>query len=317
MTLDRRTMLKTLAAGASAVLASPSAAGASSDPVEAPEDAVGLLFDPTLCIGCQACVHACREVNGVPYDEDDELHYNNTDLSANCRNIIKLYRDDSGEESEVRETYMKMQCMHCIDPACASACMLGSFQKRIGGAITWDPSKCVGCRYCQIACPFGVPQFDWDSATPTLVKCELCSHRLEDGLEPGCTDVCPREAVIFGRRDDLLAEAHRRIEAEPEKYQDHVYGEFEAGGTQCLYLAPHDISFQDMGLPDLENRGVPRLPETLQHTIYKGFAAPTLLYAVLGVTIWKNRKENEKADEARQAKSGTTSYAERNDGGAP
>lgn len=297
MTVDRRTLLKTLAAGASAVLAAPAGLGAraSDDRPEAPEDAVGLLFDPTLCIGCQACVHACRAANGVPYDDDDELHYTNVDLSANTRNIIKYFRDDGVDTEAPRQTFMKMQCMHCIDPACASACMLGSFQKRIGGAVTWDPSKCVGCRYCQIACPFGVPKFAWDDPTPNMVKCELCSHRLEVGGEPACTDVCPREAVIFGRRDELLAEAHRRIDAEPERYRDHVYGEHEAGGTQCLYLAPHDITFREMGLPDLGDEGIPRLPEAIQHTIYRGFAAPTILYGVLGATIWKNRRENEKA----------------------
>lgn len=296
MTLDRRTLLKTLAVSASAVVATPSAAGASDRP-EAPEDALGLLYDPTLCIGCQACVSACRHANDVPYDEDDELHYTNYDLSANARNVIKLFREEGEGGEPRRSAFMKVQCMHCIDPACASACMLGSFQKRLGGAVTWNPSKCVGCRYCQVACPFGIPKFEWGSATPTLVKCELCDHLLANGGEPACTEACPRDAVIFGRRDDLLAEAHRRIEAEPDRYQDHVYGETEAGGTQCLYLAPADVSFQELGLPDLGDEGIPRLPETLQHTIYKGFAAPTVLYGILGVTIWKNRRQQQKRGE--------------------
>ena len=295
MTVKRRDVLKTLAAGASMVMGAPGRAGAQEhdDIPQAPEGALGLLYDPTLCIGCQACVHACREANDVPYDDDDELHYTNYDLSANSRNVIKLFVDEGGGGEPERRAFMKAQCMHCIDPACASACMLGSFQKRIGGAVTWNPDKCVGCRYCQVACPFGIPKFEWGSATPELVKCELCSHLLEDGGVPACTRVCPREAVIFGTREELLAEAHRRIEAEPDRYQDHVYGEHEAGGTQCLYLAPPDISFQELGLPDLPDVGHPRLPERLQHTIYKGFAAPTILYAALGVAIWRNRREQE------------------------
>ena len=322
MTIDRRSFFGVLAATGSAAAALPGEAAARERP-EAPEDAVGLLYDATLCIGCQACVSACRRANDVPYDADDELHYTNVDLSNHARNVIKLFRDDGANGAPERRAFMKVQCMHCIDPGCASACMLGSFQKRIGGAVTWDPTKCVGCRYCQVACPFGIPKFAWDSATPELVKCELCSHLLEEGGEPACTEVCPREAVIFGRRDELLEEAHRRIAAEPERYQDRVYGETEAGGTQCLYLAPADVSFAELGLPDLPEQGIPHLPETLQHTIYKGFAAPTILYGLLGVTIWRNRREQAKRGEIEPDEPGPVGAADdpagRSDGpgGAP
>ncbi len=118
--------------------------------------------------------------------------------------------------------------MHCVDPACAAACMLHAFHKNeVTGVVEWDPFYCVGCRYCQMACPFNVPKFEFDKAVPDLVKCELCRHRVEgaaltekDGFSrypkghgPACCEVCPREAVIYGKRDGAAARGqapHRR-----------------------------------------------------------------------------------------------------------
>lgn len=290
MKLDRRSALKMFAATGAATLGGARPAEAR-ERRTAPEDALGLLYDSTLCVGCQACTNACRRANGVAYGPDDTLHYTNDRLSAHCKSIIKKYEGPGGDVA-----FMKMQCMHCIDPACASACMLGSFQKRIGGAVTWNPEKCVGCRYCQVACPFGVPQFEWESATPHLVKCELCAHLVKEGGMPACADVCPREAVIYGRYEDLLAEAHRRLEEEPDRYEPKVYGEFEGGGTQVLYLSARGVPFTELGLPDLGPESVPSIPEAVTHTLYQGFVAPVALYGVLGLTVWRNRRELMKDD---------------------
>jgi Fe-S-cluster-containing dehydrogenase component len=288
MGMDRRAALKTMAAAGGAVLALPGTAEARRTRT-APADAVGLLFDATLCIGCKTCVVACYEANfdGRP---PGDLYYDPVDLSATAQNVIKEY-DDGASHS-----YMKMQCMHCVDPGCVSACMLGSLQKREYGIVTWDPDRCVGCRYCQVACPFNVPKFEWDSATPEIVKCELCSHRLAEGRTPACAEVCPRSAVVFGSRESLLAEAHARIEAEPDRYEPKVYGETDGGGTQVLYLSAAGIPFTALGLPELGERSVAHLPETLQHTIYKGFAAPVVVYGVLGAIVWRHRRAGHEAE---------------------
>ena len=296
--LDRRSVLKgAFAAGAASVAGAPGARA--SETPTAPEDAVGLLYDATKCIGCKTCVVACKEANGLEPDTRlDPLHDAPLSLNDRTKTVIKLFKADDG-----RTSYFKAHCMHCIDPGCVNACMLGAFKKREFGIITWDPDRCIGCRYCQIACPFGVPAFEWDDATPRIVKCEMCNHRLAEGKEPGCTEVCPTNAVIFGRRDELLAEAKRRIAESPGRYQDHVYGETEGGGTQCLYLAPSNVEYPELGLPDLDETPTAERARTVQHTVYKGFIAPAALYGLLGLVIWRNRRK-EAVDEESAAAGG-------------
>jgi len=289
MSADRRSFLKSLLGAGAAVATAASPVGAD-ERREAPADAVGLLYDTTKCIGCKTCVVACKEANDLPPDNrEDPLHDAPTALNDRTKNIIKLYTDDEG-----RISYFKQQCMHCIDPACVGACMIGALQKREYGIVTWESNRCIGCRYCQVACPFNIPKFEWASRTPRIIKCELCNHRLAEGKEPACTEVCPREAVIYGTREELLAEAKRRIEAEPGRYVNRVYGETEGGGTQCLYLS--HVPFEKLGLPELDDVPVPSLNRQVQHGIYQGFIAPVALYAVLGGVMLRNRRQGKSTE---------------------
>jgi Fe-S-cluster-containing dehydrogenase component len=281
MSIDRRSLLKGLAVAGAGAAVGAAPAQAEGERTGPPEGAVGLLYDATRCIGCRACVTACKEANGLPAAVTPE------DLSGYTKNIIKQYVGD-GERS-----YIKGQCMHCLEPSCATACMLGALAKREHGIVTWDPSKCIGCRYCQVACPFNIPKFQWDTPVPKIVKCELCNHiiskdgELVEGAEPACCEICPKEAVIFGRYEDLLADAHQRLEANPDL---KIYGETDGGGTQVLVLA--DVDFDKLGLPDLGDEPAPKLAQTVQHGIYKGAIAPVALYAVLGAVIWRNRRSS-------------------------
>ena len=255
----------------------------------APADAVGLLYDTTKCIGCKACVAACREANGLEPDSaaSGGLYHAPVDLSEKAKTVIKVVND--GEH----QSFMKAQCMHCVDPACASACMLGAFKKREYGIVSYDVNYCIGCRYCEVACPYGVPKFEWSKAAPRMVKCELCNHRLAQGKQPACSEVCPRQAVIFGKRADLLLEAKRRLAASPGVYVPKVYGETDGGGTQCLYIS--HVPFEKLGLPALTEESTPTLQRTIQHAVYKGFAAPIALYGVLGAVMLRNRRKGDSA----------------------
>jgi formate dehydrogenase beta subunit len=287
MDTDRRSLLKSLATAATMTVVSTPAIAR--ERRKAPADAVALLYDGTKCIGCKACVVKCKETGGLPADVDGYgggLYDAPEDLNESTRNIIKLVKDD-GETA-----YVKRQCMHCVDPACVNACMMGALGKRQYGAVTWENNKCIGCRYCQVACPFGVPKFQWSKTSPRIVKCDLCVDRIAEGKQPACSEVCPRGAVIFGKRDALLQEAHRRIDEDPDLYVPKVYGETELGGTQVLYLS--HVEFEKLGFRFSDDKPVPELQRSVQHGIYKGFVAPLALYGLLGAVMFRNRRSEDK-----------------------
>jgi len=306
--ISRRTLLKG-AAAAGAITVAPARAEAR-EKVEPGPKAVGMLFDSTLCIGCRACQSACKVSNELPPNRVEGptggVYDAPADLNSETKNIIKLYSSGDGE----RYAFVKRQCMHCVDPACVSACMLGALHKEGEGTrsiegehpgtgiVLWDKWTCLGCRYCQIACPFNVPKFEWFEAFPLIVKCELCRHRAdakEEGLlalaNPACCEACPREAVIYGYRSELLADAKRRIAAAPERYNPHVYGETEGGGTQVLYLTAADVSFQELGLPDLPERSAAHFSTSVSHAPYFHGVTPFVLYGAMAWVIRRNKRK--------------------------
>jgi len=189
-----------------------------------------ILTDLTKCIGCEACVWACKEVNDLPRDDGARALSDTTWTAVERHGEINVRR----------------QCMHCLDPACASVCPVKALHKTPEGPVVYDASRCIGCRYCMLGCPFGVPKYEWGSTLPKVRKCILCAEkRLAEGRQPACTEACPTGATIFGDRDELLREARRRIEAEPDRYVPRIYGEREAGGTSVLYLS--SVPFEELG----------------------------------------------------------------------
>jgi Fe-S-cluster-containing dehydrogenase component len=295
MAMTRREALRKLTTGTVSVVATGavtgvtlSAAAHSEEKIAAPTEALGLLYDATRCVGCQSCVAACAQANNLPPDTRlNGLHQIAYDLNSTTKNIIKLYRPADGKSY----SYVKQQCMHCVDPACVAGCMFKGLKKDVKtGVVTWDAKLCVGCRYCEIACPYHIPKFQWEGFNPRIVKCELCKERLANGQQPACSAVCPVHAVVFGKRSELLAEAKRRIKENPGKYyQDRVYGEREAGGTQCLYLS--HVPFANLGLPDLPDESVPQKYLKWQKRVYSYLAVPAVLYASVVGVIRNNWKD--------------------------
>jgi formate dehydrogenase iron-sulfur subunit len=201
-------------------------------------DSFGVLHDTTRCIGCRKCEEACNKVNELPAPDQpfddlsvlDDIRRTRSDAYT----VVNRFR----EKESLLPSFVKNQCNHCLEPACASACFVRALRKAKTGAVIYDESLCVGCRYCMVACPFNIPTYEYDEPmTPSVTKCTMCHPRIEKGLLPGCVEICPKEALTFGPREKLVKIARRRIEKYPHTYIDHVYGEQEMGGTNWITIS--------------------------------------------------------------------------------
>ena len=199
-----------------------------------------ILTDTTLCTGCEKCVEACRIENKLGKDVPRRWKRRIDDLSSTRYTTI-VRRRDKQKPGGIR--FVRQQCRHCVGPACVSACLVGALQKTPEGPVIYDSDKCMGCRYCMIACPYEIPRYEWEKAVPEVRKCNMCYERIKDGKEPACVEACREEATIFGGRDELLKEAHRRIQDDPDKYIDKVFGETEIGGTSVIYVSDIPLDF--------------------------------------------------------------------------
>ncbi|UCH61203.1 MAG: hydrogenase 2 operon protein HybA [Anaerolineales bacterium] len=253
--LSRRDFLKVAGLGlGSAMLATEAAQAA--PPAEDANDHVGMLYDTTLCVGCHACSAACRDWNGTEVDLDPSGLYDApTELTDDTWTLILLHQGENGN------SFVKRQCMHCVDPGCVSGCPVHALQKTAAGPVTYDPRRCIGCRYCMYACPFDIPRFEWEEVLPEITKCTLCADRVAAGDGPACAERCPTGALIWGRRGDLLEAAEKRLVDHPNRYVNKVYGKDDAGGTSVLYLS--HVPFEDLGLPDLGTEPITRLSERI------------------------------------------------------
>ncbi len=296
MELSRRGFFKVMGASGAALAATPGKAKATWKS-KAPPDAYGCLVDLGRCIGCRKCELACNKVNGLPEPEkpfDDVTVFNQRRRPDDKAFTVvnRYYTGRTDERNQPKPTFVKVQCMHCQDPACASACITGALHKNENGAVTWNPAKCIGCRYCMVACPFQIPAYEYSNPiTPRVRKCTFCFDRIsEEGGTPGCAAICPVEAITFGRRSELLKLAHQRIKRDPVNYVQHVYGEKEVGGTSWLYIS--QVPFEKIDSYNMPTRQIPKLTETIQHTIFSYLWAPITLFGILGGAMWTlNRQQ--------------------------
>ncbi len=226
-----------------------------------------MLIDITMCVGCGACQATCKAENGLPGEAEPAL-------SATAYTAVE----------EHDGTYVRRLCQHCLDPTCVSVCPVGAFTKTAAGPVLYDAGKCIGCRYCILACPFDVPRYEWKSTYPKVQKCRFCAARQARGLPPACAEACPTGATKFGDRDELVREAYARIQAEPDKYVHRVYGLQEAGGTSILYLS--SVPFEKLGFDTRLAAGpLPKLTERVMTKIPSVVAVGgVLLYGIWWIT---------------------------------
>ncbi len=265
MTIGRRGFLKGAGAAGGALLA---AGGARAATRQGPAEGVefsGMLIDTTMCVGCRACEAACNEVNGLPKPKvdlySDAVFAEKRDTTPDAFTVVNRF---TTAEKPDQPIFVRRQCMHCNQPGCASACLVKALEKTKEGPVIYNKDRCMGCRYCMIACPFDVPKYQYDSPTPYVRKCTFCYQRQKAGQQPACAEACPTGATLFGKKRDLLETARARIQAEPDKYVHRIYGEHEVGGTGWLYLLGAQPAQLD--LPD--DLGTTPYPELTSGFLY-------------------------------------------------
>jgi len=264
--MDRRGFLKTTLVAGTAALASNEVCA---QDIRKPEEFVGVLVDTTRCIGCRACEVACGEEHDLLVP--DVL--NDGALEKQRKTSDVQYMVVNRHETEKGDVFVKRQCMHCYQAACASACPTVAMKKTKKGPVTWDGSKCLGCRYCMASCPFDMPKFEYNEWNPKIVKCTMCFERLEAGKKPACVEACPTDTLMFGTRVKNLEIARHRIYSHPDKYVHQIYGEHEVGGTGYIYLSA--VPFDQLGFrTDLGTRPY---PEYTKEFLY---AVPMILFGV-------------------------------------
>lgn len=252
MPVSRRKFLRIAGAGLGGAVTLPFTCGIAKAKSKLDHDNnASMLYDSTLCVGCRACQLACKKRSSLPSETDPSgLYEAPKDLSAKTWTLIKLYQGNEGT------SFVKHQCMHCLEPACVSVCPVAALEKVATGPVIYHAERCIGCRYCMAACPFSIPKTEWEKSLPLIQKCDFCADRQANGLAPACSSACPTGALIYGPRGKLLEISHSRLNSTPG-YIQHVYGENEVGGTSMLYIS--NITPMALGFPELGNTPLPAI----------------------------------------------------------
>ena len=308
MEINRRDFLKSTAtAGGSLLLwglvKNPTEAFAAQD-VSSQPDGLAMLSDSTRCIGCRRCEAACNEANNLPAPkipfEDRYVFEEKRRTEAQAYTVVNRYENPKWR----KPVYRKIQCNHCAEPACASACLVGALKKSPEGPVIYNENLCLGCRYCMTACPFNIPTFEYFNAgSPAIQKCTMCYHRISEGLIPACAEVCPVEAITFAKRSKLIKIARDRIRSESDRYIDHIYGELEVGGTDWLYVS--GVPFEELDLPiDVGTTPYPTFTQEFLSAVPLVLVAWPALFG--GFYAWtKRRQQIDEAEATNREKEDT------------
>lgn len=303
MNLHRRYFMKLLGVASSLVMVPRRSSHAEIHQKDETTGSLGVVVDTTVCVGCRKCEWACNEAHRLKESTAEQFEE---------RGVFKQYRRPDATSYTVvnrfmsgnpadKPGYLKVQCMHCNRPACVSGCLVGALQKdKSTGAVVYDSWRCIGCRYCLVACPFQIPAYEYHNAlTPQVRKCTFCFNRIQqEDKVPACVANCPVEALFFGQRSELIAFARQKIREKPDRYEDHLYGENELGGTSWMYLS--GVPMREMRMPEFGPKPIPEYTEPLQHALFKNFVPPLSLFMFIGGIMWLSDNKNRDLDENKE-----------------
>jgi Fe-S-cluster-containing dehydrogenase component len=269
---SRRSFLKALGLGSAALAVPSSRAKASGEPL-------ATLHDLSLCIGCGACVEACRSANAAkkpkpekPFPRmypnrvpiEDWSDRQEVDNRLTPYNWIYVQSVEIRYGGQIHEIHIPRRCMHCSNPPCANLCPWGAAEQRANGIVRIHDKVCLGGAKCRTVCPWHIPQRQTGvglykkilpgfAGNGVLYKCDRCYDRIDRGELPACIVECPMEVQTIGPRSQILARAHR-LAAETNGF---IYGEDENGGTNTIYVSPVPFDLLDRAIT--QGKGMPQL----------------------------------------------------------
>jgi formate dehydrogenase iron-sulfur subunit len=301
--ISRRLFLKGSLATATGLAAS-SIPGATA--VAKPDEGKQLatLLDIRKCIGCEACVEACSEVNFEKYPDPQKpfpkMYPNRVPVEdwsekkeVNDRltpyNWLFIQHADLEINGEATELTIPRRCMHCVNPPCVKLCPWGAAKQLENGISRIDSDSCLGGSKCRKVCPWHIPQRQTGTGlyldlmpsmagNGVMYKCDRCYNRIADGELPACIEACPEDVQTIGPRDEILKKAH----ALADEINGYIYGEKENGGTNTIYVSP--VPFEELNKAIETGKGKPHL-KPVEDTMARAnnLAAAMLVAPIAGI----------------------------------
>lgn len=237
---------------------------------------MAMLFDSSKCTACKGCQVACKQWNTLPsplgLNEQKFTGSYQAPLNLNGDTRLLMTFDEKPGKDKMRPVewaFGRRSCYHCSDPGCVTVCPSGALQKQENGFVTVNAEKCIGCTYCQSACPFDVPRYRFDTKVD---KCTMCYERLENGKVPACVQTCQPEALMFGPREEMIQKAHQRVDSLKKRGYEkaEVYGENEMGGLHVIHVCKYGH----------EVHGLPTNPQKSTMATLSSLASPATGIAV-------------------------------------
>jgi formate dehydrogenase iron-sulfur subunit len=301
--ISRRLFLKGgLATAAGLAASSIPGTAAAAQPDEAKQ--LATLLDIRKCIGCEACVEACSEVNFNKYPDPQKpfpkMYPNRVpvedwsekkDVNDRLTPYNWLFIQHAEVEIDGQETELTIprRCMHCVNPPCVKLCPWGAAKQLENGISRIDSDICLGGSKCRKVCPWHIPQRQTGTGlyldlmpsmagNGVMYKCDRCYNRIADGESPACIAACPEDVQTIGPRDEIVKKAH----ALADEINGYIYGENENGGTNTIYVSP--VPFEELNKAIEKGKGKPHL-KSVENTMAQAnnLAAAMFVAPIAGI----------------------------------